>query len=146
MAGFFTDKANLKERHFETKESLERLFELYQKCILVILNILEGNNSELNKAFLNKLDVHFLLRLIEKYLENLEIKTEEDLRSLLYDQKRQQMQVPVLLENAINVMVVLLKLEESEGAEAFKEKKRVYLIEAGKRDCRLEELINSLKK
>ena len=40
MAGFFTDKDNLKEGGFDTPESLERLFELYQKCILVILNIL----------------------------------------------------------------------------------------------------------
>lgn len=73
MAGFFTDKMNLKERSFNTPESLERLFELYQKCILVILNILEGNNPELNKSFLNKLDVSFLLRLIEKYFSLLNI-------------------------------------------------------------------------
>jgi hypothetical protein len=29
-------------------------------------------------------------------------------------------------------MVVLLKLEDSEGAEAFKEKKKIYMIEAEK--------------
>lgn len=45
MSGFFTEKANLKERGFDTPQSLERLFELYQKCILVILNILEGNDQ-----------------------------------------------------------------------------------------------------
>jgi hypothetical protein len=46
----------------------------------------------------------------------------------LYDQARQEKHVPVELENAINVMVVLLKLEESEDSEAFRENKRIYLI------------------
>lgn len=82
----------------------------------MILNILEGNNPDLNKSFLNKLDVTFLLRLIEKYFHLLDINTEEQLRSLLYDREKQQIHVPVHLENAINVMVVLLKLEDSEGA------------------------------
>lgn len=89
MASFFTEKTNLKERGFDNPASLERLFELYQKCILVILNILEGNNPELNKAFLNKLDVQFLLKIIEKNLELLSIQNEEDLRQLLYDRNRQ---------------------------------------------------------
>jgi hypothetical protein len=44
MGTFFTEKENLKERGFDNPASLERLFELYQKCILIIVNILEGNN------------------------------------------------------------------------------------------------------
>jgi hypothetical protein len=45
MASFFNERTNLKERGFDNPQSLERLFELYQKCILVILNILEGNDQ-----------------------------------------------------------------------------------------------------
>lgn len=40
MAGFFNEPANLKDRHFDRIDSVDRLFLLYQKCILVILNIL----------------------------------------------------------------------------------------------------------
>ena len=50
---------------------MKRLFYLYQCCVLIILNILEGNNPELNKAFLTKLDVKFLLKVIKKNFEDL---------------------------------------------------------------------------
>jgi len=37
------------------------------------------------------------------------------------------------LENAINVMIVLQKLEDCEGSERFKEKKTAYLKEYAKK-------------
>lgn len=120
MGTFFTEKENLKERGFDSPASLERLFELYQKCILIILNILEGNNVQLQKAFLNKLDVMFLLRIIKKNFEILQIKTVQDLKRLLHDKDIQEKLVPTHLENAINVMIVLLKLEANEASATFK--------------------------
>jgi hypothetical protein len=44
MSTFFVEKNNLVARGFVDPPSLERLFLLYQNCILIILNILEGNN------------------------------------------------------------------------------------------------------
>jgi len=48
------------------KESLKRLFHLYQCCVLIILNILEGNRPDLNRSFLVKLDIKFLLKVLKE--------------------------------------------------------------------------------
>jgi hypothetical protein len=73
MATFFEDKNNKKAFGFDVRSSLDRLFELYQKCILIILNVLEGNSLTLNKAFLSKLDVKFLLNIIKENFLKLDI-------------------------------------------------------------------------
>lgn len=65
MATFFEDDKNLKEFRLDNRDSIQRLFHLYQCCILIILNILEGNSPDLNKAFLIKLEVKFLLKVIK---------------------------------------------------------------------------------
>lgn len=49
MASSFKEQRMKKERGFDTPESLDRLLDIYQKCILIILNVLEGNDPQLNK-------------------------------------------------------------------------------------------------
>ena len=71
----------------------------------------------------------FLLNIIQTNFEILGIKEKKDLYSLLYDLGKQTVKVPVAMENAMNVMIVLEKLEASEGSEKFIEKKRNYLID-----------------
>lgn len=91
--------------------------------------MLEGNEAKLNKELLIKLDVRFLLFVIKENLKILSIYKKSDLKELLYNVGVQQKMVPSALENAINVMIVLQKLEDCEGSERFKEKKRNYLVE-----------------
>ena len=49
MANTFNDIKVRQARKFDEPESKKKLFEIYQKCILIILNVLEGNESKLNK-------------------------------------------------------------------------------------------------
>ena len=71
----------------------------------------------------------------------------EDLKALLEDPKKQTVHVPENMENAINVMVVLLKLEESDGAAAFIEKRNNFIKEIeNTKEIPLEALFNALKK
>ena len=65
MSTFFEDKNNLREFRLNDEPSLKRLYHLYQCCINIILNILEGNNSVLNRSFLTKLDIKFLLKVLK---------------------------------------------------------------------------------
>ena len=113
MASFFEDPKNLKEFRLENRDSIQRLFHLYQCCILIILNILEGNSPELNKAFLTKLEVKFLLKVIKENFLRLEIKKLEDLKKFFEDKSIITKHVPTDIENAVNVMIVLLKLQTS---------------------------------
>ena len=70
----------------------------------------------------------------------------EDLKALLEDPKKQTVHVPENMENAINVMVVLLKLEESDGAAAFIEKRNNFIKEIeNTKEIPLEALFNALK-
>lgn len=66
------------------------------------------------------MDVSFLLFVIKENLKLLKIYTKNDLKELLYNVEIQQKMVPPQLENAINVMIVLQKLEDCEGSERFK--------------------------
>jgi uncharacterized protein with PQ loop repeat len=116
MATFFEDEKNKKEFRLDNIESLESLFTLYICCIQVILNILEGNSNDLNRAFLIKLEVKFLLRVIKENFHRLKIETLADLKRFFEDKSVQTKQVPTDIANAINVMIVLLKLQNSEGS------------------------------
>jgi hypothetical protein len=56
---------------------------IYKQCILIILNVLESNEPSLIKELLVKIKARFLLGIILRNLESLNIKNAQDITNLL---------------------------------------------------------------
>ena len=93
-----------------------------------------------------KLDVTFLLGVIERNLKKLKIETVDNFKELLYNENKQEKQVPNEIEIAMNVMIVIEKLLDSENAEKIKERMSASLIDTKKSTgYDLEALLGAIK-
>lgn len=89
MASYLSDIDNQKERRFVKIEGmgvqiyLEPLYEIYNKCINIVICVLEGNDDTIFRELSTKLENKFLMEIINQNLSELEI-TADDPKS---DQK-----------------------------------------------------------
>ncbi len=89
---------------------LDSLYEIYNKCINIVICVLEGNDEEIYKELSTKLELKFLEDVISKNLAEVEIKTKDDIHQIANSQENRIF--PRQFVNAINVMVVLRKIRE----------------------------------
>ena len=73
MASYFNKKENLDNRQFNY-QSLDSLYEIYNKSIQLALSNLEGNDDKIYLEFIKKCQPRFLWEIVKR---NMEIKVKE---------------------------------------------------------------------
>lgn len=148
MSSFFSEPANIRERDFDNEDSYESLNKIYKQCILIILNVLESNEQDLIRELLIKVKARFLLSLIRRNLEAEGIRNENDFMEKLRGPYSENEKVPTKIEDTMNVMIVLEKLEKCDSTGKFTEEKEVCIAEYSKEPgnvFRMRELIKKVR-
>lgn len=66
---------------------LDSLYEIYNKCINIVICVLEGNDQEIYKELSTKLELKFLEDVIRRNLEQVNIRTKEDIHQIANSQE-----------------------------------------------------------
>jgi inositol 1,4,5-triphosphate receptor type 1/inositol 1,4,5-triphosphate receptor type 3 len=68
---------------FEKPDDLSELQELYNKILIAVMSVLEGNDEKIYEDLQNKLESRFLIDFIKQNLEILQVKDANDMTKLL---------------------------------------------------------------
>lgn len=82
LSQFFANEANLKARNFDF-DDLQNLHELYNKILLAIMSVLEGDDDKIYEDLQTKLEPRFLVEIIKQNLKSLKVETVSDMLRLL---------------------------------------------------------------
>ncbi|CAD8078308.1 unnamed protein product [Paramecium sonneborni] len=73
-------------------QGMQALFNIYNKIIIIIMSVLEGNDERIQEDLQKKIDPKFLIEIIKQYLQNNnpKIESKEDMEKALEEQSLQK--------------------------------------------------------
>lgn len=83
LSQFFLNKQNQQNRLFEKSDDLNELQELYNKILIAVMSVLEGNDEKIYEDLQHKLESRFLIDFIKQNLEILQVTNASDMVKLL---------------------------------------------------------------
>ncbi|CAD8065958.1 unnamed protein product [Paramecium primaurelia] len=90
-----SDKQNQEQRGLLIEpecQGMQALFNIYNKIIIIIMSVLEGNDERIQEDLQKKIDPKFLIEIIRQYLQNHnpQIQSKEDMEKALEEQSLQK--------------------------------------------------------
>ncbi|CAK78094.1 unnamed protein product (macronuclear) [Paramecium tetraurelia] len=86
-------RQNQEQRGLLSKpEGMQALFNIYNKIIIIIMSVLEGNDDRIQEDLQKKIDPKFLIEIVRQYLQNHnpKIQSKEDMEKALEEQSLQK--------------------------------------------------------
>lgn len=94
---------------------LEPLYEIYIKCVNIVICVMEGNDEAIYRELATKLENKFLMDIIKQNLEEMGVTvdqpgSEETVHNIINDSTEFMMSQQMI--NAINVLIIIKKIRE----------------------------------